>query len=88
VVDEIFTSPKQVENAVARVLEVVDAVAAGRAKQRFWWKRSGTEPFAAQAWVQLVEDGRWVRFQSWGNVPWPGFRRWYRSEDVPYAPYS
>jgi len=87
-VDEIFTSPKQVARAVDDVLEVVEAVAAGRARQRLWYSQTQPEPIGAEAWVQLHEGGKWISFQSWGRVPLRVLQGRYRAEDVQYSAYS
>jgi hypothetical protein len=88
VVDEIFTSPKHVPRAIDDVLEVVDAVTSGRARQRLWYSPTEPEPIGAQTWVQLREGGAWVPFQGWGRVPFRPLRRRYRTEDVQYDAYS
>jgi hypothetical protein len=87
VVEEIFTSPEQVPQAVDDVMAVVAAIAAGRARQRFWFS-AGDEVIAAEAWVQLDPGGRSVALQRWGHVPWPFHRGRYRFRDVRYAPYG
>ena len=88
VMDEIITSPESVQQAVDDVMEVIDAVADGRAKQRLWFTQHEPEPIGAQAWVQLTAGERWVPFQSWGRIPWPFFGSRYRYEDIHYAAYS
>jgi hypothetical protein len=54
-----------VEKAVDDVMELVEAVAAGPARQRLWYARRRSEPIGAEAWVQVQDGGRWVRFQRW-----------------------
>ena len=88
VVDEVFTSPRDVPRSVADVVKVVTAVAAGRARQRLWYSPTKGEPTGSQAWVQLQEGGKWVPFQSWGRVPFRPLRRRFRAEDVQYSAYS
>ena len=88
VLDEIFTSPSDVPRAVEDVVEVVAAVATGRARQRLWYSPTKPAPIGAQAWVQLHEGGKWISFQSWGRVPLRFLRGRYRAEDVHYSAYS
>ncbi|SDY02940.1 hypothetical protein SAMN05661080_02075 [Modestobacter sp. DSM 44400] len=85
---EIVTEPQRVPESVDEIMAMVEAIAAGRARQRFWYARGQSELIGHEAWVQLEEGGRWLPRRSDGRVPGRFTRRRYESRDVHYAPFS
>jgi hypothetical protein len=85
---EIAVDPERVPAAVEEVLAVVEAIAAGRARQRLWYAPGQPEPIGSEAWVQPQDGGRWHRHQADGRIPGRLSRRRYDARDVHYTPFS
>ena len=83
---EIATLPEQLTQAVDEVLGAVGAVVAGRARQRLWYTRGGSEPVGWEAWIDL--DGGATLHRSDGRVPGRLTRRRFEARDVSYAAFS
>lgn len=83
----VLTSPKDPEGGISGVIEMVDAVVAGRVRERLWkWRRTG-QLANSLLYVQQPE-GNW-RVTGEVSRPLPLLRALlYEEEAIAYAPYT
>lgn len=85
---EVFTSPRDPEKGVSEVLKIVEAVAAGRLKERIWKRKRTGERVNSLLHIQYSPDGPW-RLIGEVSRPLPLVRTvLYDEESIDYAPYS
>lgn len=85
---EVFTSPKDPTGGVATVLELVEAMVAGRLRERVWWRKGAETRVSSLLYIQLESGGRW-RTTGRMNRPLPLLRRWrYEEQTVEYDAYD
>ena len=84
---EVMTSPKRPDAGVEDTLKLVEAIAAGRIRERVWRRKKTGEWVDSLLHVQEQLDGPWRLVGEIGR-PLPVLRRWrYEQEHIEYRSY-
>lgn len=85
---EVFMRPKNPEPGVEDVISIVEAVVAGRLRERVWRRKGNRSMVNSLLHIQLTAEDQW-RVIGEISRPLPIIRRWlYDEEVIHYAPYD